>query len=79
MTDADDLVAEGRRVLALEADAISALAPRLGADFARACTLVAEARGRVVTCGIGKSGHIARKLAGTLTSTGTPAIFLHPV
>lgn len=78
-SDPEALVAEGRRVLALEAKAISELEPRLGADFARACTLVADAGGRVVTCGIGKSGHIARKLAGTLTSTGTPAIFLHPV
>lgn len=79
MTDDDALVAEGRRVLSLEARAISALEPRLDSDFARACTMVAGAGGRVVTCGIGKSGHIARKLAGTLTSTGTPAIFLHPV
>lgn len=77
--DREAIVAEGRRVLSLEAKAIKELEPRLGADFARACTLVAEAGGRVVTCGIGKSGHIARKLAGTLTSTGTPAIFLHPV
>ena len=79
MTHRDALVAEGRRVLALEARAISALEARLGDDFARACTLIAEAGGRIITCGIGKSGHIARKLAGTLTSTGTPAIFLHPV
>ncbi|MDX1645988.1 MAG: KpsF/GutQ family sugar-phosphate isomerase [Longimicrobiales bacterium] len=79
MTDREAIVAEGRRVLALEAQAVSALQERLGDDFARACTLVAGAAGRVITCGIGKSGHIARKLAGTLTSTGTPAIFLHPV
>lgn len=79
MTDSEALVAEGRRVLALEARAVNALEARLGEDFARACTLIAEAGGRVITCGIGKSGHIARKMAGTLTSTGTPAIFLHPV
>ncbi len=79
MTDEGALIAEGRRVLQLEAAAVSALAARIGADFARACTMIAGAGGRVVTCGIGKSGHIARKLAGTLTSTGTPAIFLHPV
>lgn len=79
MTDREALVAEGRRVLALEARAVSALEARLGDDFARACTLIAEAGGRIITCGIGKSGHIARKMAGTLTSTGTPAIFLHPV
>ena len=79
MTDHTPLIEEGRRVLQIEAAAVGALADRLGDDFARACTMVAEATGRVVTCGIGKSGHIARKVAGTLTSTGTPAIFLHPV
>ena len=79
MNDTDALIAEGRRVVTIEAAAVGALEGRIGEDFARACRLVAEAGGRVVTCGIGKSGHIARKLAGTLTSTGTPAIFLHPV
>ena len=74
-----ELIAEGRRVISIESAAIAALGARIGDDFARACRLVAEAQGRIVTCGIGKSGHIARKLAGTLTSTGTPAIFLHPV
>ncbi len=73
------LIDEGRRVLAIEAAAIVALQERLGGDFARACRLVADASGRIVCCGIGKSGHIARKIAGTLTSTGTPAVFLHPV
>ena len=79
MTDRSDVIAEGRRVLTLEARAIAALEARLGEDFAEACTLVAKASGRIITCGLGKSGHIARKLAGTLTSTGTPATFLHPV
>ena len=73
------LIDEGRRVLAIEAAAIVALRERLGDDFARACRLVADASGRIVCCGIGKSGHIARKIAGTFTSTGTPAVFLHPV
>lgn len=77
--DRSDVIAEGRRILALEARAIAALDARLGDDFAEACALVAGANGRIITCGIGKSGHIARKLAGTLTSTGTPATFLHPV
>ncbi len=77
-TDAS-LLEEGRRVLRLEAAAISALAARLGDGFVRACRLLREARGRVVVSGIGKSGHIARKIAATLTSTGTPATFLHPV
>ncbi len=77
--DAGALIEEGRRVLAIEAAALTALRDRIGEDFARACGLVAGAKGRVLCCGIGKSGHVARKVAGTLTSTGTPAIFLHPV
>lgn len=79
MSDDDRLVAEGRRVLEVEAAGVADLALRLDADFAAACRLVAAADGRVVTCGIGKSGHVARKIAATLTSTGTPSIFLHPV
>jgi len=79
VSDHPELIEGGRRVLAIEAAAVAALGDRLGDDFARACELVAGATGRIVSCGIGKSGHIARKLAGTLTSTGTPAIFLHPV
>ena len=73
------LLAEGRRVLGLEAVAVASLEGRLGADFVRACRLIHEAKGRVVVSGLGKSGHVARKIAGTLTSTGTPATFLHPV
>ena len=79
MSDRDAIIAEGRRVVALQAAAVAALEGRIGDAFEQACRLVAAAEGRVVTCGIGKSGHIARKLAGTLTSTGTPAVFLHPV
>jgi arabinose-5-phosphate isomerase len=78
-TSSRELIAEGRRVLSIEAAAVAALGERLGDDFARACRLIAAAPGRVICCGIGKSGHVARKLAGTLTSTGTPAAFLHPV
>lgn len=80
-TPEDDapLLAEGRRVLRLEAQAVAALEGRLGADFVRACRLLHAAEGRVVVSGIGKSGHVARKVAATLTSTGTPATFLHPV
>lgn len=73
------LLAEGRRVLRLEAEAVAALAGRLGGSFLRAVDLVFACRGRVVVSGIGKSGLIARKVAATLTSTGTPAVFLHPV
>ena len=76
----DDVVlAEGRRVLDLEARAVDAARARIGDGFVRACRLVAEAPGRIVVSGIGKSGIIARKIAATLTSTGTPAMFLHPV
>ena len=73
------LVAIGRQVLTVEADAVRASATRLDASFARAVRLVARARGRVIVTGVGKSGHVARKIAATLTSTGTAASFLHPV
>lgn len=77
--DAEALLAEARRVLSIEAAAVGALADRLDDAFVRACELVGGASGRILCCGLGKSGHIARKIAGTLTSTGTPAVFLHPV
>jgi arabinose-5-phosphate isomerase len=73
------LVEAGRRVLRLESAEIARAAGRLGEDFARAVELLAACRGRVVVSGIGKSGLIARKIAATLTSTGTPATFVHPV
>ncbi|MFI8718376.1 KpsF/GutQ family sugar-phosphate isomerase [Stenotrophomonas sp. NPDC077464] len=72
------LVASGRRVFEIERDALAAVAERLGGDFARACQLVLESRGRVVATGMGKSGHVARKIAATLASTGTPAFYVHP-
>jgi arabinose-5-phosphate isomerase len=68
----------GRDVVQLEAEALSALARRLGAGFARACELILAARGRVIVTGMGKSGHIGSKIAATLASTGTPAFFVHP-
>jgi arabinose-5-phosphate isomerase len=74
-----DLVERGRRVLALEAEAIGRAAAALGPDFARAVELLASVRGRLIVSGVGKSGLIARKIAATFTSTGTPATFLHPV
>lgn len=73
------LVDEGRRILALEAQAIESMASRLGDSFERAVQLLHQAEGRVIVTGVGKSGIIARKIAATLTSTGTPASFLHPV
>ena len=77
--DAVHVLSLARRVLATEADAISRLAGRLGAAFVEAVAMILDCRGRVVVSGIGKSGHIARKLAATLASTGTPAFFVHPV
>ncbi len=70
---------EGKRVLCLESQAVAALADRLGEGFLRAVDLISASRGRAVLSGVGKSGLIARKVAATLTSTGTPAVFLHPV
>jgi arabinose-5-phosphate isomerase len=70
-------LALGRDVLATEAAAITGLSARLGAPFLAAARTLFECRGRVVVTGIGKSGHIARKIAATLASTGTPAFFVH--
>ncbi len=67
----------GRRVLEIEAAAVAALAGRLGTEFEQAVALILQSPGRVIVTGIGKSGHIARKLAATLASTGTPAYFVH--
>jgi len=72
-------VAAGRRVLELEATEVAAAGRRLDARFARAVELLAVRGGRVIVSGVGKSGLVARKLAATLTSTGTPATYLHPV
>lgn len=71
-------LATARRVLAIESAAVAALTERLGADFERAVALILAAKGRVVVSGMGKSGHIARKIAATMASTGTPAYFVHP-
>lgn len=78
MKKTDSIVERGRRVLELEREAIAEAAKRLGADFTRAVETIAKSSGRVIVSGAGKSGLIARKIAATLTSTGTPATFLHP-
>ncbi len=78
-TEPSDLVERGRRVLALEAEAIRRVADRLSPAFGAAVRLLAAAKGRLIVSGVGKSGLIARKIAATLTSTGSPATFLHPV
>ncbi|HEY5851297.1 MAG TPA: KpsF/GutQ family sugar-phosphate isomerase [Lysobacter sp.] len=78
---ADDpalLAASGRRVFEIEAQALAAVAERIDGDFSAACKLILASSGRVVCTGMGKSGHIARKIAATLASTGTPAFYVHP-
>ncbi|MGH6622739.1 MAG: KpsF/GutQ family sugar-phosphate isomerase [Burkholderiaceae bacterium] len=76
-TSSAGALALARDVIAIEARAISELSSRLDQGFARAVDLLLACRGRVVVCGIGKSGHIGRKIAATLASTGTPAMFVH--
>ena len=78
MKKGDAIVERGRKVLELERDALAEAAKRLGADFTKAVETIAKSNGRVIVSGAGKSGLIARKIAATLTSTGTPATFLHP-
>jgi arabinose-5-phosphate isomerase len=72
------LLALAERVLRIEADAVLGLIPRLDARFTRAVALMHGCTGRVIVTGMGKSGLVGRKIAGTLASTGTPAYFLHP-
>jgi len=78
LLDATALMRSAQAVIATEAQAIEALHGRIDASFLRACQLMFECAGRVVVSGMGKSGHIARKIAATLASTGTPAFFVHP-
>ena len=68
----------GRRVLAIEAEALVALADSLGEAFTSAVEILFACKGRIVLTGMGKSGHVARKITATLASTGTPAMFVHP-
>ncbi len=75
----DEIVERGRRVLRLEREALAMVEDRLGASFAAAVAMIATSTGRVIVTGVGKSGLIGRKIAATLTSTGTPATFLHPL
>jgi arabinose-5-phosphate isomerase len=72
------LSTSGRRVLEIETRALAALAQRLDGEFSAACRLLLACAGRVVCTGMGKSGHVARKIAATLSSTGTPAFYMHP-
>ena len=78
MRDPGSMLALARRVIETEASAVAALADRLDDRFVRAVRLILDCRGRVVVSGMGKSGHIGRKIAATMASTGTPAFFVHP-
>ena len=73
-----DFAASGRRVIATEVRGLEAIAARIDGAFGAACRLLLAGHGRVVCTGMGKSGHIARKIAATLASTGTPAFYVHP-
>src|SRR3546814_1068488 len=73
-----DFAASGRRVLDVEIRGLEAIAARIDGAFTQACQLLLANQGRVVCIGMGKSGHIARKIAATFASTGTPAFYVHP-
>jgi len=72
------LVESARKVIRIETGAIADIEARIDGDFSKACRLILASSGRVVVSGMGKSGHIARKIAATLASTGTPSFFVHP-
>lgn len=72
-----DILAEARDVLQQEAKGIENLIPTLDQNFVNAVHMIMESKGRTIVTGMGKSGHIARKVSATLSSTGTPSIFLH--
>jgi arabinose-5-phosphate isomerase len=74
----DELVALARETLEIESSALDRMSARLTDDFGEACRLCLATAGRVVVAGMGKSGHVASKIAATLASTGTPAFFMHP-
>jgi arabinose-5-phosphate isomerase len=73
-----DFAASGRRVFEIETRGLDAVAARIDGAFTAACTLLLASRGRVICTGMGKSGHVARKIAATLASTGTPSFYVHP-
>jgi arabinose-5-phosphate isomerase len=76
-TDSSMLIAAGRRAIEIEGRALASLIPRIGASFVQACVTCLACKGRVIVTGMGKSGHIAGKIAATLASTGTPSFFMH--
>lgn len=78
MSDTETFLSTARRVITTEAEALGLLSAHLGASFGEAVRLILDAPGRVIVSGMGKSGHVGRKIAATLASTGTPAHFVHP-
>jgi arabinose-5-phosphate isomerase len=78
VVDADAILARARATFDIESDAVLGLKTRVGPSFVDAVRKILEVRGRVVVMGMGKSGHVGRKIAATLASTGTPAMFVHP-
>jgi arabinose-5-phosphate isomerase len=78
MTEIDPILTAGRRVIQREAEGLSVLAETIGPSFSQAAQMILAAQGRVILSGMGKSGHVARKIAATFASTGTPAYFVHP-
>ncbi|MEH6470871.1 MAG: KpsF/GutQ family sugar-phosphate isomerase [Halopseudomonas sp.] len=78
MTDSDSFIQSARRTIAIEAQAVAALEQQLDHNFSHACELALNCQGRVIVTGMGKSGHIGKKIAATLASTGTPSFFVHP-
>ncbi len=77
-TEHSALITSALRTISMERDAVSLLLDRIGDSFCSACQLMLDCKGRVVVTGMGKSGHIGKKIAATLASTGTPALFVHP-
>ena len=78
MSSDSDLIASALRTIEIEKNAIAELSAKIDNSFATACKLILACKGRVVVTGMGKSGHIGKKIAATLASTGTPAMYVHP-
>jgi arabinose-5-phosphate isomerase len=74
----DKLIEQGKRVVEIESQAVQKLKQRIDGNFTKACQLILASEGRVIVIGMGKSGHIGKKIAATLASTGTPAFYVHP-
>lgn len=78
MSQSSDLIQSAQRTIRLEVEAVEGLLAHINADFVSACEMILASSGRVVVLGMGKSGHVAKKIAATLASTGTPSFFVHP-